>query len=90
MRDIRKRADRTDNMFQPLRQSVALLSGFNISLDESVVKQLEEAPLAWKSLKKKMYQRREQLAPLQQCEAIEVRRRSDAFSEKVTLCSISM
>lgn len=48
-----------------------------------MLKQLEEAPLAWKGLKKKMFQRREQLAPLQQAEAIEVRRRSDVFSEKV-------
>lgn len=48
-----------------------------------VLKQLEEAPLTWKGLKKRMFQRREQLAPLQQFEAIEVRRRSDAFSEKV-------
>lgn len=48
-----------------------------------VLKQLEEAPLTWKGLKKRMFQRREQLAPLQQFEAIEVRRRSDAFTEKV-------
>lgn len=85
MRDIRKRAERTDTMFQPLQQTVDLLGSFNISLDERVLKQLEEAPLAWKGVKKKMYQRREQLAPLQQSEAIEVRRRSDAFSEKVHL-----
>lgn len=53
-----------------------------------VLTQLEEAPLAWKNVKKKMYQRREQLAPLQQSEAIEVRRRSDAFSEKVHILSL--
>ncbi|CAD7696266.1 unnamed protein product [Ostreobium quekettii] len=83
MRDIRKRTDRTDTMFEPLKDTVAALQNFGINLGDQVLKQLEESPLAWKALKKKMFQRREQLAPLQQAEAIEVRRRSDAFAEKV-------
>eukprot|EP00951_Prasinocladus_malaysianus_P003015 scaffold21499_cov40-Prasinocladus_malaysianus.AAC.1 len=83
MRDIRKRTDKTDNMFEPLKQTVQLLLQYQVSLPEEVLKQLEEAPLGWKSLKKKMFQRREQLAPVQQSEAIEIRRKSDAFTAKV-------
>lgn len=150
MRDVRKRSDKTDNMFEPLRDTVALLTRFGITMTEVVLKQLEEGPLAWKSLKKKMFQRccfcfihsaeqeitlalmhlcpltrsittishlarlymqgkcpsscclgqpnvllslriyhelkwcrREVLAPLQQAEAIDIRRKSDAFGEKV-------
>jgi hypothetical protein len=37
----------------------------------------------WKGLKKKMLNRREQLAALQQAEAVEIRRKSDAFAERV-------
>ena len=37
----------------------------------------------WKGLKKKMLNRREQLAALQQYEAVEIRRKSDAFGERV-------
>ncbi|DBB00313.1 TPA: Dynein beta chain, flagellar outer arm [Trebouxia sp. C0004] len=83
MRDVRKRSDKTDNMFEPLRDTVSLLTKFSITVTDVVLKQLEEGPLAWKSLKKKMFQRREILAPLQQAEAIDIRRKSDSFGEKV-------
>ncbi len=57
MRDVRKRSDKTDNMFEPLRDTVSLLTKFSITMTDVVLKQLEEGPLAWKSLKKKMFQR---------------------------------
>lgn len=57
MRDVRKRSDKTDNMFEPLRNTVSLLTRFGITMTDVVLKQLEEGPLAWKSLKKKMFQR---------------------------------
>ena len=83
MRDIRKRAERTDTMFEPLRNTVASLATFNISLNEVVLEQLENAEHKWKLLKKKMFTRKEQLTSLQQTEAIEIRRKSDAFGERV-------
>lgn len=57
MRDVRKRSNKTDNMFEPLRDTVSLLTKFSITMTDVVLKQLEEGPLAWKSLKKKMFQR---------------------------------
>ncbi len=39
--------------------------------------------MRWKGLKKKIFTRREALAALQQAEAVDVRRKSDAFSERV-------
>ncbi len=57
MRDVRKRSDKTDNMFEPLRDTVSLLTRFSITMTDVVLKQLEEGPLAWKSLKKKMFQK---------------------------------
>eukprot|EP00878_Enallax_costatus_P045988 GHUV01055547.1.p1 GENE.GHUV01055547.1~~GHUV01055547.1.p1 ORF type:complete len:137 (-),score=51.72 GHUV01055547.1:431-841(-) len=83
MRDVRKRSDRTDAMFDPLKDTAAMLHGFGIQLGDNVLKQLESAEFKWKGLKKKMLNRREQLAALQQAEAVEIRRQSDAFAERV-------
>lgn len=83
MRDVRKRSDRTDAMFEPLKDTAAMLHGFGIQLGDGVLKQLENADFKWKGLKKKMLNRREQLAALQQAEAVEIRRQSDAFAERV-------
>ena len=83
MRDVRKRQDKTDVMFDPLVATVALLKTYDISVSEEVVKQLEEAPLAWSSLKKKMLNVREKLSLMQQLEARKIRETSDAFGVKV-------
>eukprot|EP00955_Chlamydomonas_euryale_P098700 365162-Chlamydomonas_euryale.AAC.24 len=83
MRDIRRREERTDNMFEPLRNTVTVLQAVGISLPEGALKQLESADHDWKLLKKKMFTRKEQLTSLQQTEAIEIRRKSDAFNERV-------
>lgn len=84
MRDIRRRTERgTDTMFEPLKETVSLLHSFGIQLNETVLHQLENAEFNWRVLKKKMLNRREQLAPLQQAEAVEIRRKSDAFNERV-------
>ncbi|KAF5834390.1 hypothetical protein DUNSADRAFT_8976 [Dunaliella salina] len=83
MRDVRKRSDRTDQMFEPLKDTVALLHSFGIQMNDNVLQQLENAEFKWKGLKKRMLNRREQLTSLQQFEAIEIRRKSDAFNERV-------
>eukprot|EP00798_Chlamydomonas_sp_ICE-L_P004667 gene4667-14864_t len=83
MRDIRKRETRTDVMFEPLKEAVALLQAYGINLGEAVLKQLEEGEFSWRALKKKMHNRRAQMAALQQTEAFEIRRKSDAFNERV-------
>eukprot|EP00882_Tetradesmus_deserticola_P025627 GHRQ01028164.1.p1 GENE.GHRQ01028164.1~~GHRQ01028164.1.p1 ORF type:complete len:164 (+),score=69.50 GHRQ01028164.1:23-514(+) len=83
MRDVRKRGDRTDAMFEPLKDSATLLQTVGIQLGDVVLKQLDYAEFKWKGLKKKMLNRREQLAALQQAEAVEIRRKSDAFAERV-------
>lgn len=83
IRDIRKRADRTDNMFDPLKATVALLRSHGIQMSDQIVKRLDEAPMSWRNIKKKMASKREGLALMQQLESAEVRRRSDAFGKKV-------
>ena len=36
---------------------VSMLGKYKLTVSDSVLKQLEEAPLAWKQLKRKMYMR---------------------------------
>lgn len=45
VRDVRKRSDRTDAMFDPLKEATALLQQFGIQLGDGVLKQLENAEL---------------------------------------------
>jgi dynein heavy chain len=47
MRDIRKRTERTDGMFEPLKETVALLQGFGVQLNDNIIKQLENAEFRW-------------------------------------------
>ena len=83
MRDVRKREVKTDAMFEPLMETVALLKTYGISVTEDVLRQLEEAPLAWSGMKKKVLNVREKLSLMQQSEARKIRETSDAFGVKV-------
>ena len=83
MRDIRKRTDRTEAAFEPLRATVALLKGYGIQLEETTLSQLEEGPIAWGTIRKRMLNVREKLTDLQQEEARVIRERSDAFTSRV-------
>ena len=40
MRDVRKRSDRTDTMFEPLRETVAALQGAGVALPDGVLRQV--------------------------------------------------
>ena len=85
MRDVRKRQEKTDAMFEPLTATVALLKTYGISVSEEILRQLEEAPLAWSGMKKKVLNVREKLSLMQQLEARKIREASDAFGAKVEI-----
>eukprot|EP00959_Pyramimonas_sp_CCMP1952_P106324 2223132-Pyramimonas_sp.AAC.1 len=70
-------------MFEPLKATVTLLKKYNIALDDKTLKQLEEAPMTWSSIKKKMFNVREKLSNEQQEEARKIRETSDVFQAKV-------
>ena len=65
MRDIRKRKDRTDAMFEPLTATVDLLrQHMHASADvvpERAMQKLEEVPGLWKNLEKKMEAKKEEV-----------------------------
>eukprot|EP00892_Ulva_mutabilis_P012050 jgi/Ulvmu1/9217/UM005_0317.1 len=83
MRDIRVRDERTQQMFQPLKETVALLKGYNVPVRDETVSQLDDGPMNWKALDKKKKQRIEALNSKVIAEQLEVRRRSDAFQKNV-------
>jgi dynein heavy chain len=83
MRDIRKRTDRYEAAFEPLRATVMLLKSYGIVMEEATLSQLEEGPIAWGTIRKRMLNVREKLTDLQQEEARVIRERSDTFTARV-------
>lgn len=63
-------------------QCVELLGKYEITLDESTLKQLEEASMSWEAVKKKMFNVREMLSNEQQSEARQIRETSDLFQAR--------
>jgi dynein heavy chain len=76
LRDVRMALDETQEMFAPLRDTVALLKQHNISLEgtfvegaeEEVLEYLESAPLKWDSLVNNTFKKKEEILPLQNSE----------------------
>ena len=83
LRDVRKRTDATDAMFDPLRQTVSLLSKHQVVTPEDILKQLEEAPLSWNNLKKKAVVTKEKQAKNQSREADKLKKESRDFEFRV-------
>jgi dynein heavy chain, axonemal len=87
MRDIRVRDERTQQMFQPLKETVGLLKQYGVPVKDETIAQLDDGPMKWKGLDKKKKQRTEALNAKVIAEQIEVRRRSDAFQKNVDVFS---
>ena len=87
MRDIRKRKERTEAMFEPLNATVDLLkqilTGSSEIVSAATMDMLEDGPHIWKQLVKKLEAKKEEVALAQQIEGSKIRSRSDAFGEKV-------
>lgn len=83
MRDIRVRDERTSTMFQPLKETVALLKQYGVPVKDETISQLDDGPVRWKALDKKKKQRTEALNAKVIAEQLEVRRRSDVFQKHV-------
>ena len=83
IRDIRKSQEENDALFEPMKDTVQLLASYKISLPESTLKKLDDAPHSWEILKKKMAQSRDALQEVQLYESREIRSKSDDFQVKV-------
>ncbi|XP_057629488.1 dynein axonemal heavy chain 9 isoform X4 [Chionomys nivalis] len=76
---LKERQSSTDDMFEPLKQTIELLKSYEQELPEAVFKQLEELPEQWENTKKMATTVRQQVAPLQANEVALLRQRCTAF-----------
>ncbi|KAJ1635860.1 flagellar outer dynein arm heavy chain beta [Pavlovales sp. CCMP2436] len=83
MRDVRRREESIDQSWVPLRGMVALLRKYQISIDEKVLEQLENAPFKWEEVKKAAINAREALGPLQALQAEKVKEEVEDFVSRM-------
>ncbi|XP_055973719.1 dynein axonemal heavy chain 9 [Sorex fumeus] len=76
---LKERQTSTDEMFDPLKQTIELLKTYEQELPETVFRQLEELPEKWNNIKKMAVTVRQQVAPLQANEVTLLRQKCIAF-----------
>ncbi|XP_003791133.1 dynein heavy chain 9, axonemal [Otolemur garnettii] len=76
---VKERQSSTDEMFEPLKQTIELLKTYEQELPEPVFKQLEELPEKWDNIKKMAVTVKQHVAPLQANEVTLLRQRCSAF-----------
>jgi dynein heavy chain len=74
IRDVRKAIDVTQEIFAPLQESLNILKAHGIDLvmldkigGKLVQDYLDDAPLAWDSVVKKTFRKKEEILPMQVC-----------------------
>ncbi|XP_068770010.1 dynein axonemal heavy chain 9 [Struthio camelus] len=76
---VKERHSVTDEMFEPLKQTIELLKMYEQQLPEEVHKQLEELPEKWNNIKKLAISVKQHVAPLQANEMTVLRKSCAAF-----------
>ncbi|KAM3922058.1 dynein axonemal heavy chain 9 [Leptodactylus fuscus] len=76
---VKDRQSSTDELFEPLKQTIELLKVYEQELPDEVYKQLEELPEKWNNIKKMAITVKQQVAPLQANEVTQLRRNCASF-----------
>jgi len=79
LRDVKSRQATTDEMFEPLKQTIELLKTYDQEMPEFVYQQLEELPEKWNNTKKNAATVKQSVAPLQSNEVAALRRKCQTF-----------
>uniref|UniRef100_H2ZKA8 AAA+ ATPase domain-containing protein n=1 Tax=Ciona savignyi TaxID=51511 RepID=H2ZKA8_CIOSA len=79
---VRDRADATDVMFEPLKQTIELLKAYDQEMSEDVHLQLQELPEQWNNTRKLSVTVKQTVAPLQANEVSIIRRKCTSFDVK--------
>ncbi|XP_010211142.1 PREDICTED: dynein heavy chain 17, axonemal, partial [Tinamus guttatus] len=91
---VKDRQAATDSMFQPLKETIALLKTYGEEMPEEIHQQLHDLPEQWNNTKKLSFQVKQNVAPLQanevnilrrKCQQFEVRQHE--FREKFRECA---
>ncbi|CAN0055637.1 unnamed protein product [Heterosigma akashiwo] len=87
--DVRKRNELTLEMFDPLRETVALLKAHQVDVAQTKLAgkelqdYLEEAPMAWEGVVKKSFKKKEEILPHQMTEVEALKEEIDQFDAGV-------
>ncbi|XP_077869744.1 dynein beta chain, ciliary-like [Saccoglossus kowalevskii] len=79
---VKDRQATTDEMFEPLKQTIELLKTYDQEMPEEVHTQLQELPERWNNTKKISITVKQQVAPLQANEVAIIRRKCTTFDVK--------
>ncbi|XP_025892623.1 dynein heavy chain 17, axonemal [Nothoprocta perdicaria] len=91
---VKDRQAATDGMFEPLKETIALLKTYGEEMPEEIHQQLHDLPEQWNNTKKLSFQVKQNVAPLQanevnilrrKCQQFEVRQQE--FREKFRECA---
>ncbi|XP_072167681.1 dynein beta chain, ciliary [Diadema setosum] len=76
---VKERTAATDEMFEPIKQTIELLKTYDQEMSEEVHTQLQELPEQWNNTKKIAITVKQQVAPLQANEVAIIRRKCTSF-----------
>uniref|UniRef100_A0A8C8AZP1 Dynein axonemal heavy chain 17 n=1 Tax=Otus sunia TaxID=257818 RepID=A0A8C8AZP1_9STRI len=76
---VKERQATTDSMFEPLKETVALLSTYGDEMPEEIHLQLHDLPEHWDSTKKLCLRVKQSVAPLQANEVNSIRKKCQQF-----------
>ncbi|OAF71285.1 Axonemal beta dynein heavy chain 17 [Intoshia linei] len=76
---VKERQSATDQMFEPLKQTIELLKTYNQEMPEEVHQMLQELPEQWNNTKKISIIVKQELAPLQANEVANIRKKTASF-----------
>ena len=76
---VKERQNNTDNMFDPLKQTIELLKSYDHEMSEDVYQLLADLPEKWTNTKKTMVTVKQEVAPLQAIEVADIRRKCTSF-----------
>uniref|UniRef100_A0A8C9AK17 Dynein axonemal heavy chain 11 n=1 Tax=Prolemur simus TaxID=1328070 RepID=A0A8C9AK17_PROSS len=79
---VRSRQRATDELFEPLKETITLLESYGQKMPEKVYIQLEELPERWETTKKIAATVRHEVSPLQNAEVTLIRRKCILFDTK--------
>ncbi|XP_015272477.1 PREDICTED: dynein heavy chain 17, axonemal [Gekko japonicus] len=79
---VKDRQIATDNMFEPLKQTIELLKVYGEEMPEEIHMQLHELPEQWNNTKKLSFQVKQNVAPLQANEVTIIRKKCQQFELK--------
>lgn len=82
---VKERAVKTDNMFEPMQETIQLLKYFDMDIPEEVNVLLQELPEQWVNTKKIATTVKQQVSPLQAIEVVRIRNKVSEFETHTQL-----